>query len=332
MLPECRLTAACDPDADALEAFGARFADVRPFSRYQDMLEAGLDMVVVASPMPAHCQQTVDALEAGCHVLQEVSLGQNIDECRRIYEAVQAHPRQRFMLAENCCYWAHIRSWQGLWRQGLLGELLHAEAEYIHDVRVLMREPNGQPTWRNVLPPIHYCTHSLGPLLAVTGDRCVAACGLATPSRLEPGEGRYDLEVGIFRTAGGATIKVLAGFRVVREPSFHYYSIYGTRGSLETARPPAPLRTHAYLDGIEHLQGMMEIPLGTDVPRAPAGAAAGGHGTAEYYMVKDFVEAVRDGREPPLGIRQALEMSLPGLCAHQSALEGGRPVEIPHWD
>ena len=329
--PDCEVAAACDPDPGTLESFGKRFPQARLFAAYGEMLQAGLDVVVVASPVPEHCAQTVAALEAGCHVLQEVCLASTVEECQRIHQVVRAHPRQRFMLAENCCYWAHILSWQGMWRQGLLGDLLYAEAEYIHDVRSLMRRADGSPTWRAALPPILYCTHSLGPLLKVTGERCVSACGLATPSRLDPGPEHLDLEVGLFRTASGATIKILAGFRVVREPAFHYYSVYGTRGCLETARPPAAPKTHAFLSAVEHLQTMIEIPLGTDVPRAPSGAAVGGHGTAEYYMARDFMEAVRAGVEPALGITAALEMSLPGLCAHQSALQGGKPMEIPDW-
>jgi hypothetical protein len=43
------------------------------------------------------------------------------------------------------------------------------------------------------------------------------------------------------------------------------------------------------------------------------------------------VEALRNNTAPPIDIHAALDMSLPGLCAHQSALEGGRPVEIPDW-
>jgi predicted dehydrogenase len=330
LLPDCRLVAACDPDPAAREAFGAHFPEVRLCAAYEELLDTGLDIAVVASPVPLHASQSIAALQAGCHVLQEVCLATTLAECRALFEAVQAHPRQQFMLAENCCYWAHILSWQELWRRGELGELLYAEAEYIHDVRSLMRR-GGQPTWRDTLPPIHYCTHSLGPLLKITGTRCVTACGLATPSRTEPGAGHFDLEVGIFQTRDGATIKILCGFRVRREPAFHYYSIYGTRGCLETARPPAALKTHAYLEGVPHLQNMIEIPLGLDLPRAPAGAGAGGHGTAEYYMVQDFMEAVRRGASPPIDIHTALEMALPGLCAHQSALEGGRPVAIPDW-
>jgi len=330
LIPDCQVAAACDPEQPLRDAFGPRFPDARLFDRYEEMLEADLDIAVVASPVPLHCGQSIAALEAGCHVLQEVCLARTVEECRALLQAVQARPQQKFMLAENCCYWAHILSWQKMWQQGMIGELVYAEAEYVHDVRSLMHR-DGTPTWRDTLPPIHYCTHSLGPLLKVTGTRCITACGLATPSRLDPGPEHLDVEVGIFQTESGASIKILAGFRLVREPSFHYHSIYGTSGCLETTRPPAPLKTSAYLEQVPHLQNMIHIPLDLNVPRAPVGAAAGGHGTAEYYMIHDFLESIRSDTTPPIDIFAALDMSLPGLCAHQSALQDGSPVEIPDW-
>jgi hypothetical protein len=48
-------------------------------------------------------------------------------------------------------------------------------------------------------------------------------------------------------------------------------------------------------------------------------------------MAVEFMTAVRQGTSPPIDIHAALEMSLPGLCAHQSALQGGKPVPIPDW-
>jgi len=331
LMPDCEIAAACDPDASRLEEFGIRFPGAALYSDYPDMLETGLDIAVIASPVPMHCVQTVAALEAGCHVLQEVTLGQTLEECRDILGAVLVHPRQKFMLAENCCYWAHILSWKGMYAQGLLGEFLYAEAEYIHDVRSLMRAEDGSLTWRASLPPIHYCTHSLGPLLWVTGDRCVTACGLAGPSRLEPDMSSPDMEVGIFSTASGGVVKILAGFRVVREPSFHYYSIYGTRGCLETVRPPKPLATVSYLSQVPHLQNMIEMPLGYSMPGASRDAERGGHGTAERDMVAAFLRSIWSDTDPPIDIYRALDMAVPGLCAHESALQGGKPVDVPAW-
>jgi predicted dehydrogenase len=332
LMPDCQVVAGCDIDATALERFGTHFPRAHLCISYDELLALGVDILFVASPAPLHCQHTVAALEAGCHVLQEVTLASTLEECRQILAAVQTHPRQKFMLAENCCYWAHILSWQQMWQQGLFGNFMYAEAEYIHDTRHLLRQPGGSPTWRATMPPIHYCTHSLGPLLKVTGERCVTACGMQVSRAHDAKSARPDMEVAIFQTARGGMIKVLCAFGIVRKPMFHYYSIYGTAGTLETSRPPVtPLQTNAYLASIPHLRNMIEIPITQDVTDAPAAATQGGHGTAEYSMIADFLACIRHDTPPPIDIYAALDMALPGLCAHESAQNGGQPVPIPDW-
>lgn len=331
LFDDCRLSAVCDTNEALLQRFARDVPEVLRFTHFEDLLNTRPDICVVASPIALHAEQSIAALQAGCHVLQEVFLAETLEQCRQLYEAVKAHPKQTFMLAENCCYWHFILEWKKKWREGLFGGLIHGEAEYIHDVRTLMTDERGGATWRATLPPIHYLTHSLGPLLWVSGARVERAVALATPSRLEPGRDHYDSEVALFQTDNGATLKVLTAFRVAREPAFHYYSLYGTRGCLESQRPPEALRTNAFFsedNGVD----MVQWPLGRNDPQAPSGADSGGHGTAEYYMIRDFLESVRRGRPSPIGIDAALEMSVPGLCAHQSALNNGHPVDIPtYW-
>jgi predicted dehydrogenase len=331
LFDDCRLSAVCDLDADLLRNFAAHHPDVQCTTTFEDMLETRPDLCVVASPVALHAEQSIAALQAGCHVLQEVFLAETLEQCRQLYDAVQAHPNQKFMLAENCCYWHFVLEWKKMWQAGQLGHLVHGEAEYIHDVRALMSDDGGRPTWRATLPPIHYLTHSLGPLLWISGARVQRAIALATPSRLQPGRDHYDSEVALFQTEDGATLKVLTAFRVAREPAFHYYSLYGTQGCLETQRPPDELRTNAFFSD-QSEGGMLEWPLGRNHPDAPTGADAGGHGTAEYYMVRDFLDCIRRDLPPPIDIVAALDMSVPGLCAHQSALENGRPIDLPtYW-
>jgi predicted dehydrogenase len=332
LMPDCTVAAGCDPDPVARQRFEAQFPGAKAFAEYEAMLDAGLEIVFVGTPMPLHREQTVAALKAGCHVLQEVTLANTIDECREILDAVKAHPRQKFMLAENNCYRADILAWQKMWAKGWLGAFMYAEAEYVHDIRSLLRRPDGSPTWRAKRPPIVYCTHSLGPLLKITGERCVTACGMHSGSKLEPELGHLDFQVAIFQTASGGVIKVLRAQAVSREPAMHYYSLYGTKGCLETSRPPAPhLQTHAYFEDIPNVRTMIPLPLGESVPGAPAAATQGGHGTLEYFMVQEFMESIRNDTPPPLDIYAALDMTLPGLCAHESSLQGGQPIEIPNW-
>ncbi len=330
LMPDCKLVAGCDLDPEALQRFKTHFPDAKGFADYEEMLSDGLDIVMVGTPIPLHAEQTVAALNAGCHVLQEVTLANTLEGCRAILEAVKAHPKQKFMLAENCCYWAFVLAWQQMWKEGRLGEFMYAEAEYVHDIRSLLRNKDGTPTWRAVRPPIIYCTHSLGPLLKVTGERCTSACCLHTGSKLEPDLNHLDFMVAIFQTSGGGVIKLLRAQAVAREPAHHYYSLYGTKGCLETSRPPiSPVQTNAYFEGIPHLHNLIQMPLGNDVRGVPTAALQGGHGTVEYLMVQDFMQSIRDDAQPPIDITAALDMTLPGLCAYESALHGGKPVPIP---
>ncbi len=326
--PRATLAAVCDTDANRLQAVAREHRIPAAFSDYRKFLSAGLDLVVVATPMPCHAAHSIAALEAGAHVLCEVPAVAQLAEAESLVRAAEAAPGL-YMLAENCCYWAFVESWHTLVAGGRLGEPTYAEAEYVHDCRGMLREPDGAPTWRAALPPIVYCTHSLGPILKVIGGRCVTAVGMNSGSRLSPELGTLDLGVGLFQTDRGVPIRILCAFGVARQPAFHAYTVYGTRGCLE--RPRQKDETIAYFDDVPELTGMMTLPLGIQHRNAPRHALAGGHGTAEYAMIRSFLDAISEGLPSPIDVYAALDMSLPGLCAHESALQHSAPVPVPDF-
>jgi predicted dehydrogenase len=274
-------------------------------------------------------EQSAAALSRNRHVLCEVPAAANLQDCRTLLKAVRAS-KGKYMMAENCNFWAFIESWREIVRQGRLGKILYAETEYVHDMRDLLRGPDGQPTWRAMLPPIHYCTHSLGPILSLTEDRCAKVTAFSTGANILPG-GPIDMEVALFQTAQGALIKLLRGAIVERKPPLHYYSVYGARGVLETSRSPEdPLGTTlSMFRDVPHLPRMMKMPLGLHHPNVPPALAAGGHGTAEFVMARAFVRSILDDTKPPVDIAHALNMTVPGLIAHLSAERGGEPLPIP---
>jgi predicted dehydrogenase len=332
LMPDCKVVAACDPDKEAQERCAESFPEVKVFGEYEAMLDYGLDIVVVGTPMPLHAEQTTAALNAGCHVLQEVTLSNTIEGCRQILEAVKANPKQKFMLGENCCYWAHILTMKSMWEQGIFGKFVYGEAEYVHNIRDRFRNADGSPTWRVARPAITYCTHSLGPLFKITGERCVSISSMQTAGNMEPELNVTDFAVAIMHTSGGGVIKYLRGQALVREPAFHYYSLYGTKGCVETTRPPVePLATNAFMECIPNTANMVKIPVGNDAPGLPAEATKGGHGTAEYLMVSDFMDCIRNDKPSPIDIYAALDMTLPGLCAYESSVKGGQPIVVPDF-
>jgi predicted dehydrogenase len=324
--PAVEIAALCDSEEARLalvEADGA--ARVATF---EALLEQGLDVAVIATPMGLHASQSIAALQAGVHVLCEVPAVATLDEAAALAEAAR-QARGLYMLAENCNYWAFVEGWQALVSAGRVGDPMYAEAEYIHDCRSMLRESDGSPTWRATLPPIQYCTHSLGPLLKILGGRCVEAVGMSTGSRLTPEFGTQDMQVALLRTDRGVPIKLLCGFGVARRPSFHHYCVYGTRGFME--RPRATDATLAYFEDVPGLSAPATLPLGVSNPDAPGWATAGGHGTAEWSMINAFIGAIRDGRSSPIDVHAALDMTLPGLCAHLSSQSGSRPVAVPDY-
>ena len=329
---DSEVAAVCDVDEERAEAFAREQRIPRTHTDYGEFLQEDLDAVVVATPLPYHAEHVVHALESGKHVLSEVPAAYTLEECERIVRTVE-RTKRTYMLAENACYFAFIQTWRHMIEQGRLGRIIYAEAEYVHDCRSLMvdRDEAGKRTWRASLPPIHYCTHSLGPILYLLGeDRCVSVSGLSTGCHVAPELEAIDMEVGLFEMASGAVVKILCGFSIVREPPMNWYTVYGTKGTLESARCRWD-KVKGYFEDIPNLQDMIPYPLGVSHTKTPPEATAGGHGTTEYFMVDDFVRAVLEGTKPPIDVYRAMDFTVPGICAHRSAQLGGKRIEVPDY-
>ena len=330
--PECKVVAVCDKQGD----MAARVAQERDipgvYEDFEQFLNDDLDVVVIATPPAFHVEQSVAALKSGRHVLSEVPAATSLEECHTLAKAVK-ESSAKYMMGANPNFWAFIESWREMVRQGRLGKIIYGEAEYISGAipgaPTLRRTADGKPTWRAFLPPIHYCTHSLGPILSLSDDRCVTAVGMHTGSNIDTEYGTIDMEVGLFKTEQGAVVKILTGFALRRQPGFHYYSVYGTKGCLEKRRDGA--ETIGYFEDIPNLHGMVNIPINTMHKGLPGWAAMGGHGSAEYVMIQGFIEAILEDKDPPVDVYKALDYTAPGLCAHISAEQGGKPVEVPDF-
>ncbi len=54
-----------------------------------------------------------------------------------------------------------------------------------------------------------------------------------------------------------------------------------------------------------------------------------GHGTMEIEQAQDFLRAIHEDQEPMIGPREAARSIAAGICALQSAAQGGGVVQIP---
>ena len=330
--PQCEIVGCCDRSQEALARFQEELGlpDGRCFTDYDDFVSSvAMDAVFVGTPIPFHAEQTVTAVEAGINVLSEVTAAATLEECRRIVEAVRRTGRI-YMLAENCCFWPFILEWQKMVRAGRLGEIYYSECEYLHPIPELIVDPEtGEHLWRAERPPLHYCSHSLGPILEITQDRITRAMGLGQGHRMMPDPpvlGAIDIQVALFETEKQAIIKLARSSVLARHPAIHYYTLQGTKGFVETDRLGPT-------EGLLYVQGEMEraqrIKVSYVDESLPAKARAGGHGTAEYGVLQAFLRALETGEKPALDEVRAMDLCVPGLIAHESATKGGVWMEVP---
>ena len=69
----------------------------------------------------------------------------------------------------------------------------------------------------------------------------------------------------------------------------------------------------------------------THRPPLPPGVAAGGHGGSHGHLMNEFVEAILLDRKPLVDITMALNLTVPGIVAHRSALKNGELLKIPQY-
>ena len=334
---DCSVVAVCDMNSERAEA-SAKNYNAESYTDYNEFCQHEMDAIVVATPLPTHAECSVKAMEAGKHVLCEVPAVCTLEEAEQLARIVE-RTGKKYMFAENMNYFPVVRMMDKFVQEGKLGKLIYAEGEYIHDCRgIMMNRDDGigggigdKPTWRASLPPIHYCTHDLGPILMIMKDRIVTASGLNTGSNILSELGTIDMEVGIFHTAKGAVIKMLCGFSVERKPAFHFISFYGTSGSIEMDRYNGMNNLKAYFKNGPNFNTLKDIPVDFERYKLPPGAKSGGHGVSEYYMVDDFVRSILDDTKPAIDVYEGLDYTVPGLCAHISAQRGGEPVEVPNF-
>jgi len=340
-----RVTAVMDPDEGAALTLAQEVGDASAFTEFERFLDqAPIDAVVVASPIHLHAEQSVAALERNIHVLSEVPACDTLEDARALADAAD-RSRAIYMLGENSCYMNEQVLVRRMARAGCFGELLYGEAEYLHDCRDLWRDGAGELTWRarTLGTKSLYITHSLGPILEVFDDRVVALSAFAYGSSTF-----YDPEVTTpvghvvaLETSKGAALKVRID-NVAPRPSSHFYLVQGTAGAYESARglgeePKVWLaadheESHVYRSADWHdlFEGYAEeyIPERLHVTEEKH---KGGHGASEYWMLQDFVAAIREGAPSPIGIYRGLDYTVPGIVARQSAEQGGVLHQVPDF-
>lgn len=330
------VVAGCDYNVHMQEDFLRHCPGAFATGDIEEFLKQDIDAVVVATFCPAHADDVIKCLKAGKHVLSEVTAFHTLAEGVRLVDEVEKSGLV-YNLAENYPFTAANMWLANRWREGLFGELMYAEYEYVHEIRSLSYtyidgkpvQPGHTPhNWRSWLSFHYYCTHSLGPMMVITGTRPVRVESL--PSKV--GLAGYlktpinGLSLNgpcpsLITMSNGAVVRNLMG---AMSNDSHQQRLWGTLGAAEMGHDGMRLRLGA--------SGGSPINKVTPVWEGLGELAAKtGHGGGDFWTLYYFAREILTGEKGPFDIYGAADVTIPGILALRSSLEGGKPYDVPDF-
>lgn len=316
--PNVEVAAVSDlfPDRCAGLAQACRCAKTYP-SLEELVKDDKIEAVFVATDAPSHARHCMEVLKHGKHVASAVpaSFG-SLEDADALFEAVKKSGRQ-YMMFETSYFHDDLHAMRQIYQAGGFGKLVYSEGEYYH----YTAEPIASyKDWRVGLPPQWYPTHSNAYYMGVTAGSFTEVSCLGIPSLtqwLQPENNRYQnpfgTEIALFRTSEGGMARMAVSWDT---PGFsgEMGRIRGQRGTF-----------YGRYEGLEK-----NLPP-TARPPLPPRVEAGGHGGSHGHLMNEFVTAILEDRKPLVDIAQALNMTVAGIIAHESALKNGELLKIPQY-
>ena len=315
-----QVTAICDPDPAQVE--GAAKALGIPFAaaHHRDVLARDdVDAVVIGSPDFAHCEQAVDALRAGTHVLCEKPMVTSLEECRQIVAAADASDKV-FMVGQVCRFSPGLIAGKRFVDEGQIGNLFLVESEYAHDYTHI----HGHGGWR--IDPQRLRQPFLGgachavDLIRWVGGQPTEAFAYSNRKSLTdwPVD---DCTVAVYRFESGALGKVICSVGCKRDYTMRSV-FWGTKGTVICDNTSTEITV--YLEKA----GQGELPADMPSPQTiPTIIAVGTQVKMIEAEDRTFIAAAR-GEEPlAMDAREGSRTVAACLAAIESA-RTGQPVRV----
>jgi len=279
--------------------------------------DANVEAVYIATDAASHAELAIEALRHGKHVASAVpAVFGSLEDADRLYEAVKVSGL-KYMMFETSFFREDLYAMRMIYEAGGFGNGIYSEGEYFH----YMKEPiDSYKGWRIGLPPQYYPTHSNAYYIGVTGGSFTEVSCMGMPSiidHLKAENNQYKnpfgTEIALFRTDNGGTSRMAVSWDA---PGDH-----GERGRFRGEKGSY----YGKYEGLETtLPDLVRKPL-------PPGMSAGGHGGSHGHLTNEFVSSILQNRKPLVDISMALNMTVAGIVAHQSAMKNGELLKIPQY-
>ena len=339
LLNNGEIVAVCDRQEEKLEEakkiLGKDLAVYKDFDEFLN--HPGMEAVFLCNFFHEHAPFAIKALEKNIHVLSECTSNGTMAEGVALVRAAEKS-NAIYMLSENYPYMIFNQEMRRVYQGGTLGKVLFAEGEYNHpvdpanDKEIKSLRPFAKH-WRNFLPRSYYITHSLAPLMYITG---------ATPVRITAMPVYDPYEDTLFGLGVGDRAAIVtclndddSVFRVTGCAAFgaheNSYRICGEKGQIENVRgeDKVLLRYDRWNVPAGGVSSCTYMPEWNDKDRNLIKKA--GHGGGDFFVIREFLNCIRENRKPMFDVYFATTMASVGILGHRSLLERGVPYDIPDF-
>ncbi len=292
----------------------------RTYPSLEEMLkkDKAIEAVFIATDAPSHAKHAMMALNHGKHVACAVpAVWGSLEEADELYQTWKTSGK-KYMMFETSAYHEGVHIMRELYRRDFFGKILYSEGEYYHYFETPLDSFNQ---WRDGLPPQWYPTHSNGYYICVTGQRFTEVSCVGMPSLLEQFQAKnnsyrnpFGTEIATFRTSENGVARMAVSWDT---PGFGAEAgrIRGEKGSYDR----------------NQFQGIANNLPAINRPPLPPTVEGGGHGGSHGHLMNEFVRALLQDRAPLIDMPMSLNLTVPGIVAHQSAMRDGEWMKVPQY-
>lgn len=341
----CEVVAICDYRQSVIdEALKHLPEGVTVYHDFDDFIKHDMDAVVLTNFFHEHAPYAIRCFEKGLHVYSECMAASTMAECVELVRAFEKYKDRGsiYMIAENYPKMKFNREMKRVVEGGTLGKILYAEGEYNHPGNIYNAEPKRELTyfdkhWRNYVPRTYYLTHSLGPIMWITGatPKRVSAMAMHAPYPADAPVGAHvaDRAATMLTQNDDGSVFKFVGCSAFGARS-DSYRVCGTNGQIENLRGmdgKVMLRYSPWFVPEGMKESNLYDPYFADTE--PEFVKKSGHGGGDYFTAKCFVDAIMANEQPefPFDIYSGVTMASISILAHRSVLGGGMPYDIPDF-
>lgn len=342
--PNAKVYAVCRRNEEELNKCADQFGIEKRFTKFEDVLaDPEVDFVHINSPIPDHAPMSLQALDAGKHVMCTVPMATTIAECEQIVAKVK-ETGLKYMMAETVVYSREFLFIKEMYDKGELGKIQFMKASHPQDM-------DGWPEYWERMIPMHYATHVVSPVLGlVNGLAEYVSCfgsGTIRDELIAKSGNKHAVESCHIKIKDSDISAQI--WRFLFDTARQYresFDVYGTKKSFEwtlvenephvlhTAKKPEPeIPSQVTVPDYAHLlpEPIQKFTQSIEDADHLSFVQGGGHGGSHPHMVNEMLNALLEDRDPWPNAVTSANWTCVGICAHQSTEKGGEIVRLPEF-